>query len=340
MSMEDTSSSKTASWKNTPERGGLGGIKLTVWLVLLLGRRVLKPFVFFAAVYYTLSSRQLRRALYDFYTRLGHKPTLKAAFNNVHRYAQTLVDAIFFVRDRFEPFHIVHLAHGLLQEAKASGKGAILLGAHYGSFYCMRSKSGDKGLIVHPLMYLDNAQRFHRAMRALNPSFGDRIIEIDDNDAGFLLKARDAIAEGHFLAILGDRTMHQSVPEASKRRREEKTVTVSFLGGKVELPQGPFLIASLMRCPVYVVSGIYKTPNRYDLYASKLADQVQLPRGRREEAITAYAQAFADEIAELCKEQPDNWFNFYDYWPSSHAPVHHTGDNQTTPQDVDRHANV
>ncbi len=32
------------------------------------------------------------------------------------------------------------------------------------------------------------------------------------------------------------------------------------------------------------------------------------------EAVQEYAQQYADLLARFCREQPDNWFNFYDVW--------------------------
>jgi predicted LPLAT superfamily acyltransferase len=88
------------------------------------------------------------------------------------------------------------------------------------------------------------------------------------------------------------------------------------LGEPARFPAGPFIIASLLQCPVYLVFGLFHRPNRYDLYCEPFAERVQLPRKTRQQALTTYAQKFADRLEHYCRLGPYNWFNFYDFWSS------------------------
>ena len=106
------------------------------------------------------------------------------------------------------------------------------------------------------------------------------------------------------MAILGDRVGH-----GAKTR-------VRFLGESIELPTGPYVLAALLDCPIYLTFGLYQPPNGYDLYCELFAEKVVLQRKQREEQLAAYAQRYAERLEHYCRLAPRNWFNFYDYWLS------------------------
>ena len=54
---------------------------------------------------------------------------------------------------------------------------------------------------------------------------------------------------------------------------------------------GVFLLASTLKCPVYLTFGLYLGGNRYELYCEPFAESVTLPRGRREEALRELVQS-------------------------------------------------
>ena len=60
--------------------------------------------------------------------------------------------------------------------------------------------------------------------------------------------------------------------------------------------------------------GIYKGGNRYDIYFEKLADQFQFDEKDEENSKQKWMQRYADRLAHYSKQDPFNWFNFFDYW--------------------------
>ena len=194
---------------------------------------------------------------------------------------------------------------GVMAHLRDSGTGAILLGAHLGSFYAMREQSGREELLLHPVVFTKNARRFNDVLEALDPTSTVRLIEIDGEGGsmGFMLTIREKLEEGGLVAILGDRVQ----PGA-------KTVKVRFLGRDAWLPAGPYILASTLKVPVYFVAGLYRGGNEYELYCIPFAEQVVLPRRRRQEALQEYAQQYAELLERFCRDAPENWFNFYDFW--------------------------
>jgi predicted LPLAT superfamily acyltransferase len=74
------------------------------------------------------------------------------------------------------------------------------------------------------------------------------------------------------------------------------------------------MLAAALRCPVYLTFGLFREPNRYDIYCEPFAERVELPRASRDAAARAYVERFAERLEHYCRLAVDNWFNFYDYW--------------------------
>ena len=80
-------------------------------------------------------------------------------------------------------------------------------------------------------------------------------------------------------------------------------------------------MASILRCPVSLVFGLYRAPHRYDLYCERFADQIELPRRDRASALARYAAAYAARVEHHARQAPENWFNFFDFWQPHAKPA-------------------
>lgn len=292
-------------WRDVGERGTVLGIQAVVVAATMFGRRPVRLLVAAIAAYYTLTSALARRATTEFRARLGLATGFADVYRQVRRFAQCALDALFFMRGKTEFFRVTRNGHEHLAHLRDTGTGAILLGAHLGSFYAMREQGGREELPLHPVVFTKNARRFNDVLEALDPTSTVRLIEIDGEGGsmGFMLTIREKLEEGGLVAILGDRVQ----PGA-------KTVKVRFLGRDAWLPAGPYILASTLKVPVYFVAGLYRGGNEYELYCIPFAEQVVLPRRRRQEALQEYAQQYADLLERFCRDAPENWFNFYDFW--------------------------
>ncbi len=291
-------------WRVAKERGSIVGIKALVVFATTFGRRPAHLVLYAVAFYYALFSARARRSIHRFRAHLGLDPSFAAAYRTVLRFAQCSLDALFHMRGKLEHFHVTRNGHHHLEALRESGQSAILLGAHLGSIYALRTQSRAEDLPLVPVVYTKNAKRFNQVLEELDPTSTTRLIEIGDGgDVDFMLAIRERAEEGALIAILGDRTQ----PGA-------KTVEVEFLGDKALLPAGPYVLASVLRLPVYFTVGLYRGGGHYELHCVPFAERVVLPRGGREKAIAVYAQRYADLLAEMARSAPDNWFNFFDFW--------------------------
>ena len=293
-------------WLAIAEVGTVWGIRFVVGLYRLLGRRATHVFLRLLALYYVSFHVVARRASLQFWQRVGGRATWRQVFHHVFTFAVVAVDRMVFATGQVDKFSFTPTGHEHLESLRQQGKGALLIGAHLGSFECLRFRSRAGQLPLTIVANFANAERINGVLRRLDPTLNTKVISVDDRSLAAVLRIRECIDRGELVAILADRT-----------RPGSRAITVDFLGGRAQLPAGPFLLAATMRCPVLLTFGLYRGGTSYDLYCDPFADNLVLPRQSREAALTATAQRFADRLAHYVCLQPDNWFNFFRFWESA-----------------------
>lgn len=300
-----------AGWRAVPESGTVWGIRFVGWLLRTFGRTVVAAFLYVLCVYYALFNATARRASRQYLKVIGRPAGFRDVVTHLHHFAQTATDRLLFLTGHWGSLAIEHHGHEYIEEAVASGKGAILLGAHVGSFDAMRALAGSYDVPIHVVADFSNAERINRVLAALAPSSKLRVISLaKDSGAGeaspvtTMLAIKTAVERGELVAILADR--HDG--------KAGRTLEAPCFGTPARFPTGPWILAHTLGCPVYFVAGLYSKPNRYDLYCEPFATQVRLPRGKREEAMRALCLQYAERIEHHARLAPYNWFNFFDFW--------------------------
>lgn len=289
-------------WLEVAEAGTLAGLHFMVVLCTLFGRGAARAFLFLLTLYFTAFRPDLRRTARAYRRRMG----LPHGFWDIHRqvrcFAEAATDRFFLLRNQFDRFQITQTGHEHIVKLKEEKRGAILLGAHLGSFEAMRMRSDAHQIPVNVVGYFKNSARINKLLARFNPELNTRFIEVEPSAPGFIFEVKERIERGELVAILGDRVGHGARTE------------VTFLGGRAELPTGPYVLAAVLGCPIYLTFGLYTQPNRYDLHCELFAEHVSLPRKTRSEAVRELAQRYADRLEHYARLAPDCWFNFYDFW--------------------------
>ena len=310
---EPVSRRPAPQWLSVAERGTVAGISILVWLATAFGRAPARLVLRFVAFYFALVHRSLRRVSSEYLTRVHGKATFGMVYEHVLRFAETALDRAFIVTGKLAHFRVTRTGSENMRKLAAEGRGAILLGAHLGSFEAMRIQGDLHGMRINFLGYFKNARMLNAALERLNPQANARFIPIDHANFDFVLRVKERVEAGEFIAILGDR-----LGPATRGGSESRVATVDFLGGKADFPTGAYVLASILRCPILLTFGLYRAPDRYELYCEPFETDVRLPRGGpREAALTAqqaYAQKFATRLEHFVRLAPDNWFNFYEFW--------------------------
>jgi predicted LPLAT superfamily acyltransferase len=97
-----------------------------------------------------------------------------------------------------------------------------------------------------------------------------------------------------------------------------RTVAVDFLGAPAHFPIGPWVLANALKCQVIFFTTVHEGDS-YRVTFERLAERIELPRGRREEALKAYVSLYAKKLEEICRASPYDWFNFFPFWEPPRA---------------------
>jgi predicted LPLAT superfamily acyltransferase len=114
----------------------------------------------------------------------------------------------------------------------------------------------------------------------------------------------DKVARGEFVAIAGDR-----VPVAANGR----VASAKFVGDTARFPVGPYVLADLFRCPIYLLFSL-RAEHGWEIHCEPFRDSIELPRHGRDHALAALVTDYAGRLEYFCQRAPLEWFNFYDFW--------------------------
>ena len=290
-------------WVRRRERGSIWLLRLMAMFSLTVGRRAARVPLHVIAAYFFLFAPQARRASLAYLRRaLGRPPTMRDRFRQVMAFATTIHDRVYLLNDRFELFDITVEGETLMHRRERAGSGAFLVGAHLGSFEVTRAIGRRRAdLRVAMVAYEANARKIKAMMAAINPALAGGTVALGSAEA--MLRVRGLLDEGAFVGMLGDRT-----PGG------EPTETVEFLGAPARFPLGPMRLAALLQRRVIFMAGVYCGGNRYRVVFEEIADFSLVSPGNRESAIRAAVVGYARRLESYCREYPDNWFNFFDFW--------------------------
>ena len=308
-------SERAASWSRAAERGSMLGLRITVTCYRWFGKPLSLVLVHLIVAYFFLTGREQRRASLTFLRRvaaapegaraLGRAPGTWASFLHFRAFALSIFDrlVLWFGRERDLRFEVI--GRDNYDRLLTPTRGAIVVGAHLGSFDALRALAERDRRTVNVLMYTEHAPRINAVFRALSPDVQLRVIQVERDSIGTVLQIRSCIERGEIVAMLGDRV------EPGDRGR---TCAVTLLGGRTLVPEAPYLLAGLIGCPLFFMVALREPGPRYRVHAEVLAERVDLGHGERDKRIRELAAAYAGRLEHHLLQAPYQWFNFYDVW--------------------------
>jgi len=292
-----------AEWATRRERGSLALLKIMAFISLRFGRRFSRIILYAIAGYFFAFGPSARRHSRQYLNlALRRRPRPRDRFRQILSFATTIHDRVYLINGRDDAFNITHEGESKVLATVASGGGALLLGAHMGSFEIIRSLSRhERGIRVAMAMYEENARKISGILAAINPAYVPDIISLGHIDA--MIKIAERLKHGWCVGVLGDRTLGA-----------EPVQSVTLLGETAYLPTGPMRAAAILRCPVFFMAGLYRGTNNYHVVFEPIADfSIATDRGRGH-AVHAAVERYAALLDRYCRSDPYNWFNFFDFW--------------------------
>ncbi|MGL6238943.1 glycosyltransferase family 2 protein [Aeromonas dhakensis] len=301
-------------WSRTPERGSLLGMQIMLASYRLLGRRGFSLLLYPVIGYFWLTGRTQREASRAYLARLETFANAqgvalpaepRSSFRHFLRFGEAALDKLAGWRGDITEQEVELVGAEHYQAAINSGKGVLLLGSHLGDLeLCRALGSRKQGLRINALVFTRHAARFNALLKQINPDSHLNLIQVQELGADTAILLKEKLEQGEWVVIVGDRT---SVT------REKRVIWADFLGAPAPFPLGPFVLSSVLGCPVYLMFGL-KEQGRFRVHFEPFADGQPLPRQGRQQILASRVQAYADRLQHHCLRAPLDWFNFFDFW--------------------------
>jgi len=299
-------------WAQLEERSTLWGMRFLLRIYLLLGRTVLQVFLYPVVTYYWLINRSGRRASQSYLSRVAKftpasklNGSLLCSYKHFVSFANAIIDKLAAWSGAISLADVeYHRRDQMLAETKR-GRGVVLLGSHLGNLeVCRVIADLNQDIRINVLVHTKHAEKFNRLINQTSDKSRLNLIQVTEITAATSILLNDKIDNGELVIITADRT-----PVGHSQR----VAKVDFLGAKALFPQGPFILAALLKCPVYTVFCL-KQQGKHVIYFDYFSAVLKFPRKNRDQAMQQTIQNYAERLQYYCLQEPLQWFNFFDFW--------------------------
>lgn len=305
-------------WARIGERGSLAGMQILVFIQRRLGRwpflLVLRPVM----LWYFLSHSTARRASKAYLQRIEPALTQRplALFCRSYRhfleFGDALMDKVAAWSDSIGVQRLRGDGFHRFGEAVDSGHGGIVLVTHHGNLDIANALAKHHPrLDMTVMMHTRNASKFNALLERVTGQPRPDVMEVTEISPATAQELAERVQRGGFVVIAADR-----IPLTGARMRN-----ITFLGDAAPFPEGPFLLATLLRCRIHTLSCV-RDGDGFQIDFEPFDDVSELPRRAREGWIAQAMQRFADQLAERVRDHPLQWFNFYPFWLSDTGNTH------------------
>lgn len=319
---------QTEHWAHVQERGKMSGLWIMHAVYTTLGRWGVALLLYPVTAYFYLTAGRARRASQNYLARVRQRMheldqpprPIGNTFGHFVDFGYCILDKGATWAGRLPPSCIEIDDPTSIEPLRESGQGALFIVSHLGNLEVLRAWAhADHGMTINALVSTRNSAKLNKLILSINPSASERLIEIDTLGPESIARLQDKIHAGEHIAVAADRV---SV------RHRERSIRAPFLGDSAPFPEGPFILASLLACPVYLLFCLH-IGGRYRVVLEPFANPLVLPRRTRRQALELAIVRYAQRLEAHCLLAPTQWFNFFDFWGQADANEQRTESPQT-----------
>ncbi|KAB0286423.1 glycosyltransferase family 2 protein [Vibrio fortis] len=321
---EEESNSNQPHWSRTQERGTVLGIKLLLMIYTLLGRGVFNLILKGVMRYYHLTGKRAREASEHYLHTLKRYaeqhnidlPSNLTSYHHLLSFGHTMLDKLAAWKGDFSVENLTIHGQDQFEKMVNNEQGVVILGSHLGNIeLCRALGRRHSNIKINALVFTEHAERFNSVMKAVNPNSDLNLIQVSSMGPDTAILLQQKLEQGEWIVIVGDRT---------STSKESRSVWAEFLGQEAPFPQGPFMLASVLKAPVFLLFGLRddscKKPH-FNVYFEHFSDKIVLPRKTREQTLQEVVQQYADRLEHYTLKAPLQWYNFFNFWTLSNQ--HH-----------------
>ncbi|CDT28759.1 glycosyltransferase family 2 protein [Vibrio coralliirubri] len=312
--------SEQPHWSRTQERGTVLGIKLLLAIYTLLGRGVFNLILHGVMRYYHLTGKRARNASEQYLFQLKayaeqqniELPAELTSYNHLLSFGHTMLDKLAAWKGDFSADNLTIHGQDQFESMVANKQGVLILGSHLGNIeLCRALGRRHSNIKINALVFTEHAERFNSVMKAVNPQSDLNLIQVTSMGPDTAILLQQKLEQGEWVVIVGDRT---------STSKESRSVWAEFLGKEAPFPQGPFMLASVLKAPVFLLFGLRddsQAKPHFNVYFEHFSDKIELPRKTREQSLQQVVQKYADRLQHYTLKAPLQWYNFFNFWTLS-----------------------
>ena len=247
----------------------------------------------------------------------GRIPKRISAYKQIFAFSLCVVEKLEGWLGRFDYDKLIKHDDDLpvILDQLARGKGAFVIGSHLGNMELLRSISSlntlgvEKRVDVTAIMEMDATSQFNSVLKTVNPNVQMNLINSKEIGPETMCLLEDKINEGGLVFVAADRT------SVTARTR---VIKHNFLGKEAEFPYGVFMMAALLKVPVYYIFGMRDKSvtlfPKHHIYVEKSTVDLDCARNEREQRINDLCLEYIGKLEKFVQLYPFQWYNFHNFW--------------------------
>ena len=299
------------NWYDHKETTSLG-YKLMFFVLKVFPSGFMRLLAFVIGFFYWCFDKKSRKISKKYLAKVGKTSTLA----HISSFALNLVENVQSWAGKYSFKNVAWQGddvHELVKNIN-SGRGCITVMSHLGNSQLLKGLAsfGESGterkISTTTIMDSELTAGFGALVKKINPDSNFNIISSNNIGPDTIFLLQEKLEKGELVVIAGDRISAHT----------DRFIELDFLGEKARFPYGVFLLIALLNVPTYFVNGLrhrdLSLNPAYDMYVKKSPIQYDCGRKEREERIWQTAQNYAENLEELARKHPYQWYNFFDFW--------------------------
>lgn len=307
---------RNSHWAKSGEAGSILGMKFLILIYRLFGRWGFRLILVPVMVYFYLFRTEARRASKQYLQKIALKTSDPAkpasSFQHFLMFGEILLDKFLVWMGHIRKEQVVFANPAEIEAFDNNQAGGIIVVSHLGNNeICSALAEHLPNIQLTLLVYTKHAEKFNSIIKSLNSDSRINIYQVTEMTPATAMVLSDHVSSGGYVVIAGDRT-----PVTRTLVKKERRVSdVNFLGASASMPQGAFILAGLLKCPVYLLFCL-KQHGKYHVHMELFTKCLSFGRKQRDQVIDDTVQAYASRLEHYCLKAPLQWFNFFPFWDS------------------------
>lgn len=227
---------------------------------------------------------------------------LGCAWSQFHNFTDVFFDR--FMLQEFDDIHYTSEGMEYLEQTLQKKNGAILLMSHIGNWevaaHLLKRNLPDMNLLLY--MGVKHKEQIEGIQKKSLSKNGVRVIAVDQQGGSpfDIVEGIHFINSGGMVSLTGDLFW----------KRNQRSVTVKFLGHDALFPETPYLFALLSGAPIFIFFAFRTGRKTYHFSLSEPIFVKASSRGERTAVIRQAAQRYSDILEETVRCYPLQWYHF------------------------------